>query len=952
MASENSEINLIIDGKEITTQPGNTILQAAMESGLYIPYLCYYPGMKPYGACRMCVVEVENGRGTPASCTTPVSEGMVVNTDTQQIQDLRKGITELIISEHPHGCLTCHRTDINGANLCGPEDICLRHVSVTDRCVSCPKNERCELKDTTIYVGTGLTTPMTYKYRNLPVLNQDPFYDLDYNLCIVCARCVRACDELRGDNAITLTERSGISLVGPAYGSSLLESGCEFCGSCIDVCPVGALVESDYKWDKAVESTSTTCPQCPVGCQLKLEVNKRGKVIRVIPELEAEANRGQACFKGKFGLDFINKRSRLKSPMIRREGVLEDASWEEAMSYVADKLNLYKGSGFAALSSARSTNEEAYILQKFTRSVMNSNNVDHSSNMRPEITEILGDVLGYQAATNSIWSIEESDCILVVSSNVTEEHNVASVAVKRGSKNGSKLIVIDSREVELTRSANLWLRPRPGTDSVLLGGILKVIFDEALEDQEFMNARTQNLDNFKNSLWKFDLKKVQEITGVDEADIRTAARHIAESDSTSFIYALDNLDNAQRSESTRSVINLALATGNIGNNIGGIYPLRSGTNDQGSWDVGCVPHLLPGYRNLNDSSARENLEQSWGLAIPEETGLGLKEMFPAITSGDVKAMMIVGSSTNFSNGELGDILESVKNLEFLVVQDAFLTDVGMLADVVLPSVTFAEKEGTFTNMERRVQPLRQVLEINNTYAMPDWWIITELAKAMGYNAFDYHCAAQILDEISNNVPFYAGIKYDRLLSKEGILEPAGIPNFPIPSQMIPASGGRNTGIQWPCLDVQDAGGKVLYANSDDSSRFSMQTLEIVDGTNLTTKDYPLLFVPGRVLHNSDDVKIEVINNKNIIVRDEVLQLNPEDAKHLDIRDFEKVQLESANETLTFQARIVEESFVGVVSSTALFGSLITQLDASEDPDPMGNVPTLITKAVRVSKQGS
>ncbi len=952
MASENSEINLIIDGKEISTQPGNTILQAAMESGLYIPYLCYYPGMKPYGACRMCVVEVENGRGTPASCTTPVAEGMVVNTDTQQIQDLRKGITELIISEHPHGCLTCHRTDINGANLCGPEDICLRHVSVTDRCVSCPKNERCELKDTTIYVGTGLTTPMTYKYRNLPVLNQDPFYDLDYNLCIVCARCVRACDELRGDNAITLTERSGISLVGPAYGSSLLESGCEFCGSCIDVCPVGALVESDYKWDKAVESTSTTCPQCPVGCQLKLEVNKRGKVIRVIPELEAEANRGQACFKGKFGLDFINKRSRLKSPMIRRDGVLEDVSWEEAMSFVADKLNLYKGSGFAALSSSRSTNEEAYILQKFTRSVMNSNNVDHSSNMRPEITEILGDVLGYQAATNSIWSIEDSGCILVVSSNVTEEHNVASVAVKRGSRNGSKLIVIDSREVELTRSSNLWLKPRPGTDSVLLGGILKVIFDESLEDQEFINARTENLDNFKNSLWKFDLKKVQEITGVDESDIRTAARHIAESDSTSFIYALDNLDNAQRSESTRSVINLALATGNIGKNVGGVYPLRSGTNDQGSWDVGCVPHLLPGYRNLHDSSAREILEQHWGLSIPEETGLGLKEMFPAITSGDVKAMMIVGSSTNFSNGDLGDILESVKNLEFLVVQDAFLTDVGMLADVVLPSVTFAEKEGTFTNMERRVQPLRQVLEINNTYAMPDWWIITELAKAMGYNSFDYHCAAQILDEISNNIPFYAGIKYDRLLSKEGILEPAGIPNFPIPSQMIPASGGRNTGIQWPCLDVQDAGVKVLYTDIDDSNRFSMQSLEIVDGTDLTTKDYPFLFVPGRVLHNSDDMKIEVINNKNIIVRDEVLQLNPEDAKRLDIRDFEKVQLESADEKLTFRARIVEESFVGVVSSTALFGSLITQLDASEDPDPMGNVPTLITKAVRVSKQGS
>ncbi|MCH9037431.1 MAG: (2Fe-2S)-binding protein, partial [Chloroflexi bacterium] len=358
-----SAITISIDGQEIVTQPGKTIIQAAMESGLYIPYLCYYPGMKPFGACRMCVVEVENTRGTPASCTTPVANGMVVSTNTPLLLDLRKGITELIISEHPHGCLTCHRTDLNGANLCGPEDICQRHVSVTDRCVACPKNERCELKDTTIFVGTGLTTPLTYQYRNLPVLTQDPFYDLDYNLCIVCGRCVRACEELRGDSAITFTERAGISLVGPAHGASLLESGCEFCGSCIDVCPVGALVESDYKWEKAVEHVSTTCPHCPVGCQLKLEVNKRGKVIRAIPELEAEANHGQACFKGKFGLNFINSRNRLKTPLVRRNGSLEEASWEEALALVAEKLSLYKGDQFAAIASYRGTNEENYLLQ-------------------------------------------------------------------------------------------------------------------------------------------------------------------------------------------------------------------------------------------------------------------------------------------------------------------------------------------------------------------------------------------------------------------------------------------------------------------------------------------------------------------------------------------------------------------------------------------------------------
>ena len=952
MASENSEINLIIDGKEIITEPGTTILQAAMDSGLYIPYLCYYPGMKPYGACRMCVVEVENGRGTPASCTTPVSEGMVVNTDTQQIQDLRKGITELIISEHPHGCLTCHRTDINGANLCGPEDICLRHVSVTDRCVACPKNERCELKDTTIYVGTGLTTPMTYRYRNLPVLNQDPFYDLDYNLCIVCARCVRACEELRGDSAITLTERSGISLVGPAYGSSLLESGCEFCGTCIDVCPVGALVESDYKWDKAVESTSTTCPHCPVGCQLKLEVNKRGKVIRVIPELEAEANRGQACFKGKFGLDFINNRSRLKSPMIRKDGELQDVSWDEAISFVASKLNSYKGSSFAALSSSRSTNEEAYILQKFTRSVMNSNNVDHSSNMKPEITEVLGEALGYEAATSSIWNIEKSGCIVVVSSNVTEEHNVASVAIKRGSSNGSYLIVIDSREVELTRSSDLWLRPKPGTDSILLGGILKVIFDESLENQEFLDNRTENLGNLKNSLWKFDLKKVEYITGVNESDIRTAARYIADNESTSFVYALDNLSSSQKLESAKAVINLALVTGNIGKKPGGIYPLRPGTNDQGSWDVGCVPHLLPGYKDVNDSLNREALEANWGLNISSETGLGLKQIFPAIMTDEIKAMMIVGNSDNFSNGELGNVLSSVERLDFLVVQDTFLTDLGVLADVVLPAVTFAEKEGTFTSMERRVQPLRKVLEVNNTYAMPDWWIIAEIGKAMGFSSFDYHCAAQILDEITSNIPFYAGIKYDRLLSKEGILEPVGMPNFPIPSQMIPSKGGRNLGIQWPCFDVQDEGVEILYADASDSPRFSLFALELVEVADCTNEEFPLLFVPGRVLHDSSELIIEVIDNKNQIVRNEILHLHPDDAKRFGIMDLDKIQLESVDEKLTFEARITEQTFVGTVNSTSLFGSLITQLDKSDDPEPMAHVPILLTKAVKVYKHGN
>ncbi|MDE2941872.1 MAG: molybdopterin-dependent oxidoreductase [Chloroflexota bacterium] len=733
-----SAITVVIDGKEIVTQPGKTIIQAAMDSGLYIPYLCYYPGMKPFGACRMCVVEVENARGTPASCTTPVADGMVVHTNTPQIQDLRKGITELIISEHPHGCLTCHRTNLYGADLCGPEDICQRHVSVTDRCVACPKNERCELKDTTIYVGTGLTTPLTYKYRELPVVTQDPFYDMDYNLCIVCGRCVRACEELRGDSAITFTERSGISLVGPSQGGSLLESGCEFCGSCIDVCPVGALVESSFKWEKAVDTVSTTCPHCPVGCQLKLEVNRRGRVIRAIPDLEAEANRGQACFKGKFGLEFVNSRSRLRNPLIRRDGVLEQASWEEAISLVAEKLAEYKGDSFAAIASYRGTNEESYLVQKFARTVMGTNNVDHASNLKPELARPLQDALGFQAATNPVWDLDNASCILTVSANVTEEHNVAAVPVKRAVQNGAKLVVIDPREVELTRYATVWVRPRPGTEGTVIAGMLKVISDEVLENQDFLRDRCENLDGLRNSLWRFDISRVATVTGVPEDDIRAAARTFAGSGPGAILYALDTVPASERTACVEAIIDLALLTGSVGSPHTGLYPLRPGTNDQGSWDLGCVPDLLPGYLPVGDADARSVISEAWGSELPSGAGMGILDAFEAAADGRVKAMMVIGDSASYHSGEMGDVFAAAGNLEFLVVQDTFLTGLAQAADVVLPSGTFAEKEGTYTSLERRVQPLRKVLEVRNSNAMPDWWIVCEIAKAMNAQGFDYH----------------------------------------------------------------------------------------------------------------------------------------------------------------------------------------------------------------------
>ena len=408
------EITISFDGVEVTTQPGKMVLEAAIDAGIYVPYLCYHPGMEPFAACRMCVVAVEGQRGFPASCTLPVQDGMRVRNAASDVDQLRHSVMEMLIAEHPNGCLTCHRIDI-----CGPGDICLRHVAVNDRCVTCPKNERCELKDTVRYLGMNLESPLDYKYRQIPLEVADPFYDRDYNLCIVCGRCVRACDEIRGDNAIAFTERSGQALVGASFGASLLESGCEFCGACIDVCPVGALVERDHKWEKARRVERSICPHCPVGCQLNLEFNDRDQLIRAIPEINSPANRGQACFKGKFGLEYVNDPARLSAPLLRRDGLLQEASWDEALDYVAARLPGYTGKSFALLTSPTSTNEEHYLAQKFARSVMGSNNVDHTSNTHPELVLDLEHSLGIPAATNSIWDLAQAGSILVFNSNVT-----------------------------------------------------------------------------------------------------------------------------------------------------------------------------------------------------------------------------------------------------------------------------------------------------------------------------------------------------------------------------------------------------------------------------------------------------------------------------------------------------------------------------------------------------
>ena len=951
------DIIISIDGVEIKTQPGKMVLEAAMEGGIYIPYLCYHPGMKPFAACRMCVVAVEGGRGYPAACVLPVADGMKVRNESDDVLALRRSVMEMLVAEHPQGCLTCHRVDI-----CGPTDVCLRHVSVNDRCVTCPKNERCELKDTVRYLGMNLESPLEYKYRNIPLELGDPYYDRDYNLCIVCGRCVRACEELRGDDAICFVDRAGTALVGTSFGTSLLESGCEFCGACIDVCPVGALVETQHKWEKPVRTERAICPLCPVGCQLNLEVSAAGNFIRAVPELNAPSNRGQACFRGKFGLEFVNNTGRLQSPLIRKNGELVESTWDETLDYVSSRLTEYRGDQFALLTSPDCTNEEHYMAQKFSRVAMQSNNVDQTSNSQSELVLGLERSLGYAAATNSIWDLENSGCILVFNANVTEEHNVVAIPIKRAAKGSADLLVIDSREVELTRYAKLWLRPSPGTELLLLGGILRSMLDQGLERTDWLEENCESPATLLYALRSLDLYQIATETYVSEEDIAQAARMYGQAGSAAIVYALDNISSDAQQDCVRALVNMTLLTGNLGKPGSGLLPLRQGANEQGAWDVGCLPDRLPGYARVDDDEARHALESSWGSSLPTSPGVGAALALSGATEGRIKAMLVAGDSPNLENGKLGDGLAALEALEFLVVIDSFMSQAAQRATVVFPRSTFAEKEGTFTNLERRIQKFSPVLlkngtesvnstnEKGSTGAQSDSWIISQLAQRMSVLGFEHDSPAGIMDEIAKVSPIYSGISYSRLDSAGGIVFRTLLES-PQPTQVL-YSSREQPGIQWPCSNENKKGTATLYDAGFTSRKAEVETPQFDSASAPSDPEFPALLVPGRVLQQLGRELTVVKGKRNQIDREDLLELNPVDANTWQIGDGDSVEVLGAGYRLTGLAHIDESVPPGVIAVTSLFGQLVSDLEASEEMVPAARLPGLNIRPAKILKTGN
>ncbi|HEY0179856.1 MAG TPA: formate dehydrogenase subunit alpha [Dokdonella sp.] len=931
-------VSLTIDGREVSVPAGTSVLRAAAEAGIRIPKLCATELLDAFGSCRLCLVQIEGMRGYPASCTTPVAPGMKVTTQNAKLADLRRGVMELYISDHPLDCLTC---PANGH--CELQDMAgavgLREVRYgydgANHVYPVGKALVPDREDQDAAVRGRASQSLRPNPRFVAKDESNPYFTFDPSKCIVCSRCVRACDEQQGTLALTIQGRGFDSKVSPSQAESFFDSECVSCGACVQACPTATLSEKSLiELGQAEHSVVTTCAYCGVGCSFRAEM-KGEEVVRMVPNKDGHANHGHSCVKGRFAIGYATHADRITKPMIRAKitDPWREVSWEEAINYAASEFKRiqakYGRESIGGITSSRCTNEETYLVQKLVRAGFGNNNVDTCARVCHSPTGYgLKQTLGESAGTQSFDSVMKADVIFVIGANPTDGHPVFASQMKRRLRQGARLIVADPRRIDLVRSphvkADHHLKLRPGTNVALVTALAHVIVTEGLVDEAFVRERCE-FDSFEK--WRSFVAEerhspeaTESITGVPAADVRAAARLYATGGNAAIYYGLGVTEHSQGSTTVIGIANLAMATGNVGREGVGVNPLRGQNNVQGSCDMGSFPHEFPGYRHVSDEATRALLEQSWGVHLQDEPGLRIPNMFEAALDGDFKGLYIEGEDIAQSDPNTQHVTAALSAMECIVVQDLFLNESAKFAHVFLPGSSFLEKDGTFTNAERRISRVRKVMRPKGGYA--DWEITQLLSVAMGY-PMNYAHPSEIMDEIARLTPTFHGVSYAKL--------------------------DELGSVQWPCNEEHPNGTPTMHVDAFVRGKGRFMPTEYVPTAEKVNAKYPLILTTGRIL-SQYNVGAQTRRTANNLWHDEDrLEIHPQDAEDRGIADGDWVGIESRAGETVLRATVSERMQPGVVYTTFHFPFSGANVITTENSDWATNCPEYKVTAVQVTR---
>jgi formate dehydrogenase major subunit len=910
---------LEIDGRSVSVPDGTSVMRAASQAGISIPKLCATDMLEAFGSCRLCLVEIEGRKGYPASCTTPVTEGMKVSTQTPKLAEIRRGVMELYISDHPLDCLTC------------------------------PANGHCELQDMAGVVGLR---EVRYGYdgenhvfaktkqgeTNPHFVSKDesnPYFTFDPSKCIVCSRCVRACDEVQGTFALTIQGRGFESKVSASQDNRFLDSECVSCGACVQACPTATLSEKSLiDRGQAEHSVVTTCAYCGVGCSFRAEM-KGEEIVRMVPNKDGHANHGHSCVKGRFAIGYATHPDRINTPMIRKK--ISDpwriVSWDEAIAYVASEFKrlqtTYGKFSIGGITSSRCTNEETYLVQKLVRAGFGNNNVDTCARVCHSPTGYgLKATLGESAGTQDFDSIEQTDVVLVIGANPTDAHPVFGSQMKQRLRAGAKLIVVDPRRIDLVRTphikADYHLKLKPGTNVALLNTLAHVIVTEGLVNEAFVAERCEPEAFNKWRAFvaqdKYSPGNMEAETGVPTAAVRGAARLYATGGNAAIYYGLGVTEHSQGSTSVMAIANLAMATGNIGREGVGVNPLRGQNNVQGSCDMGSFPHEFPGYRHVGDNTVRGQFEAAWGVHLHNEPGLRIPNMFEAAIDGTFRGLYIEGEDIAQSDPNTQHVTAALQAMDCVVVQDLFLNETAKFAHVFLPGCSFLEKDGTFTNAERRISRVRKVMEPKGRYA--DWEVTQLLANAMGY-PMQYKHPSEIMDEIARLTPTFHGVSFEKI--------------------------DQLGSIQWPCNEEHPTGTPVMHVGEFVRGKGRFMLTEYVPTSEKVNAMHPLILTTGRIL-SQYNVGAQTRRTANVMWHDEDrLEIHPHDAEERGIKDEDWAGIESRAGQTVLRVRISERMQPGVVYTTFHFPGSGANVITTENSDWATNCPEYKVTAVQVTR---